>query len=91
MRYLGAFFGPALGRPVRKLSRRTHALERLLGEIRDADLALERIRQEGPTPPRLLVRQLERIRQANAATLESAWRRFEDPQFLLGLRRQLKE
>jgi hypothetical protein len=91
VRYLGAFFGPALGRPVRKLSRRTHALERLLGEIRDADLALERIRQEGPTPPRLLVRQLERIRQANAATLESAWRRFEDPQFLLGLRRQLKE
>jgi CHAD domain-containing protein len=91
VRYLGAFFGPALGRPVRKLSRRTHALERLLGEIRDADLALERIRQEGPTPPRLLVRQLERIRQANEATLESAWRRFEDPQFLLGLRRQLKE
>jgi CHAD domain-containing protein len=90
VRYLGGFFGPALGRPVRKLSRRTHSLERLLGEIRDADLALVRIQQEGPTPPRLLVSQLERIRQANAATLESAWRRFEDPQFLLGLRRQLK-
>jgi CHAD domain-containing protein len=90
VRYLGAFFGPALGRSVRKLSRRTHALERVLGEIRDADLALVRIQQEGPTPPRMLVRQLERIRQANAATLESAWTRFEDPQFILGLRRQLK-
>jgi CHAD domain-containing protein len=90
VRYLGGFLGEALGRPVRKLGRRTHALERLLGEMRDADLALSRIRQEGPTPPRLLVRQLERIRQANAARLESAWRRFEDPAFILEVRRQLK-
>lgn len=90
VRYLGGFFGGALGRPVRKLSKRTHAIERLLGEMRDADLALSRIQREGPTPPRLLVRQLERLRQTDAAALESAWRRFEDPQFILGLRRELK-
>jgi CHAD domain-containing protein len=90
VRYLGGFFGPVLGRPVRKLGRRTHALERVLGEMRDADLALTRIVQEGPTPPRLLVRQLERLRQVDAATLEGAWARLEDPQFILGLRRQLK-
>ena len=90
LRYLGAFFGPVLGRPVGKLSRRTHALERLLGQMRDADLVLARILQEGPTPPRLLVRQLERLRQVDAASVESSWSRFEDPQFILGLRAKLK-
>jgi len=90
LRYLGSFFGPVLGRPVHKLSRRTHALERVLGQMRDADLALSRILQEGPTPPRLLVRQLERLRQTDAAALEGAWSRFEDPQFILGLRSLLK-
>jgi len=91
VRYLSGFFGPALGRPVRKLARRTHALERVLGEMRDADLALARIRQEGPTPPRLLVRQLDRLRQADSATVEAAWARLEEPAFLLGLHRLLKQ
>ena len=91
VRYLAGFFGPALGRPVRKLARRAHSLERVLGEMRDADLALARIVQEGPTPPRLLVRQLERLRQADSATLESAWGRIEEPPFLLGLHRLLKQ
>ena len=59
--------------------------------MRDADLALARIVQEGPTPPRLLVRQLERLRQADSATLESAWGRIEEPPFLLGLHRLLKQ
>jgi CHAD domain-containing protein len=91
VRYLGGFFGPALGRPVRKLARRSHALERVLGEMRDADLALARIRQEGPTPPRLLMRQLDRLRQADSATVENAWARLEEPAFLLGLHRLLKQ
>jgi CHAD domain-containing protein len=91
VRYLGGFFGPALGRPVRKLARRTHALERVLGEMRDADLALARIRQEGPTPPRLLMRQLDRLRQADSATVANAWGRLEEPAFLLGLHRLLKQ
>jgi len=82
--------GPALGRPVRKLGRRAQALERVLGEMRDADLALARIRQEGPTPPRLLVRQLDKLRQADSAAMESAWSRLEEPAFLLGLHRLLK-
>jgi CHAD domain-containing protein len=90
VRYLGGFFGPALGRSVRRLTRRAHALERLLGEMRDADLALARIRQEGPTPPRLLVRQLDKLRQADSAAMESAWARLQDPAFLLSLHRQLK-
>jgi len=90
VRYLGGFFGAALGRPVRKLGRRAHALEGVLGEMRDADLALARIRQEGPTPPRLLVRQLDRLRQADSATVENAWSRLQEPRFLLGLHRLLK-
>jgi CHAD domain-containing protein len=90
LRYLGSFFAPVLGRPVRRLTRRTHALERMLGEMRDADLVLSRIAQEGPTPPRLLVRQLERLRKADGTALEEAWGRFEDPVFIRGLRRALE-
>lgn len=90
LRYLAAFLGPALGRPVRKLGKRAHAVERILGGMRDADLALARIRQEGPPPPRLLVRQLERLRRADAAELEGAWGRLEDPQFILEVRRELR-
>jgi CHAD domain-containing protein len=90
VRYLGDFFGSVLGRPVRKLCHRTHAIERILGQLRDADITLSRIRQEGPAPPRLLVRQLEELRRANAASLERAWNRFEDPRFISELRRQLK-
>jgi CHAD domain-containing protein len=90
VRYLAGFFGPALGRPVRKLGKRAQALERVLGEMRDADLALARIIQEGPTPPRLLVRQLDRLRRADSATMESAWARLAEPEFLLPLQRQLK-
>ncbi len=91
VRYLGGFFGAALGRSVRKLGRRAQALERVLGEMRDADLALARIRQEGPTPPRLLMRQLDRLRQADSATVDNAWARLEEPAFLLGLHRLLKQ
>ena len=90
VRYLAGFFGPALGRPVRKLGKRAQAPERVLGEMRDADLALARIIQEGPTPPRLLVRQLDRLRRADSATMESAWARLAEPEFLLSLQRQLK-
>jgi CHAD domain-containing protein len=90
LRYLGGLLGEVLGRPVRKLGRRTHAIERVLGEMRDADLALARIRQEGPAPPRLLVRQLERLRRADTAVLEAAWNRLVEPAFILPLRRELK-
>jgi CHAD domain-containing protein len=91
VRYLGGFFGPALGRPVRRLTRRAHALERLLGEMRDADLAFARIRQEGPPPPRLLVRQLDQLRQADSAAMERAWARLQEPAFLATLQRGLRD
>ena len=81
VRYLGGFFEDALGRPIRKLGRRSHSVEGVLGEIRDADLALGRILREGPTPPRLLVKNLERLRQADAEELDAAWRRFSDLRF----------
>ena len=82
LRYLGAFFERLLGPAVHKVSKRAHAVERILGGMRDADLALERILSEGPTPPRLLVRQLEKMRQTAAAELEACWTRFDDPELL---------
>jgi CHAD domain-containing protein len=90
LRYLGGFFEAALGRPIRKISRRAHDVERLLGDMRDADLALARILSEGPPPPRLLVRRLQRLRSARAAAVDAAWARFEHPRSLLAFRRQLK-
>ncbi len=90
VRYLGGFFERLLGPAVRKIGRRAHAVERILGGMRDADLALERILSEGPAPPRLLVRQLERMRRSEAAELESCWRRFEDPELLAKVWRSLE-
>ncbi len=91
LRYLGAFFEPVLGGSVRRLIRRAHAVERMLGEMRDADLVLGRIVREGPPPPRLLVRQLERLRGADSAALDAAWGRLEEPGLLRDLRRELKK
>jgi CHAD domain-containing protein len=91
VRYLSGFFYDALGRPIRKLYKRAHAVESVIGQIRDADLALARILSEGPTPPRLLVRQLERLRQADTAELDGAWRRFVDPLFVAELTDELEE
>ena len=90
VRYLAALLGPVLGGAVRKLGKRAHALERVLGGMRDADLALARIRQEGPTPPRPLVRHLEALRRADSAALEQAWDRLQERPFLLEIHRVLK-
>ncbi len=90
VRYLGGFFGDGLGRPVQKVSRRAHAVEGMLGGIRDADLALDRIRREGPPPPRLLVRHLGLLRKTSTAAVERAWQRFEAPQLEARLRQILK-
>lgn len=89
LRYLGGAFERLLGPAIRKLSRRAHAVERILGGMRDADLALARILSEGPAPPRLLVRQLERRRRDAAAELEACWSRFEDPELLAEVKREL--
>ncbi|HEX3730824.1 MAG TPA: CHAD domain-containing protein, partial [Opitutaceae bacterium] len=90
LRYLGGSFERLLGPAARKISRRAHAVERILGGMRDADLALARILSEGPTPPRLLVRQLERLRRDEAAELAACWNRFEDPALLAEVGRQLE-
>lgn len=89
IRYLSGFFGRGLGLPVEKLSRRVRAVEKALGDMRDVDLALLRILDEGPTPPQLLVQKLERRRQTATASLKMAWRRLDDPQFLEKVRREL--
>jgi CHAD domain-containing protein len=90
VRYLAALLGPVLGRSVRKLGKRAHALERVLGGMRDADLALARIRQEGPTPPRPLLRHIEGLRRAESSALEHAWARLQERPFLLEIHRVLK-
>jgi CHAD domain-containing protein len=91
VRYLSGFFGGVLGRPVHRLYKRAHAVESVIGRVRDADLALQRILSEGPTPPRLLVRELEQRRLGDTAELESAWKRLTDPQFSAELTAELEK
>ncbi len=89
LRYLSEAFGGLLGPPVETLGKRIHATEWALGRLRDADLALARIRREGPSPPRLLVLWLERRRRKAAAELTKAWQRLTEPGFLDKVRRRL--
>lgn len=91
VRHIGSFFSHVLGPPTGEVIKRVHAVERALGRIRDVDLALARIQREGPTPPRLLVGQLERRRRTTETELAEAWRRIEKPKFLRDIRRKLKE
>jgi hypothetical protein len=67
---------------------RVHAVERMLGRIRDVDLAIARIQREGPAPPLLLVGKLERRRLRCGVGVSKAWRRLEKPGFLRLLRRK---
>ena len=90
LRYFCGFFGDMLGPSVKKLSRRAHRVERVLGEMRDADLALARVTREGPRPPRLLVAELRRLARADAAVVDAEWVRLADPGFISTVRRELK-
>ncbi len=75
-RYLGEFFGPRLGPATEKLTRRVHATERALGRIHDVDTGLERVRHEGPVPPRALVENLQARRREQLQKLDAAWARL---------------
>ena len=75
---------------MKKLSRRAHRVERVLGEMRDADLALGRVTREGPRPPRLLVAELRRLARADAAVVDAEWGRLAAPGFITAARRELK-
>jgi CHAD domain-containing protein len=89
-RYLSAFFRPVIGPAIDKLRKRAHTVERLLGGIRDTSLALTRILDEGPSPPRLLVSQLRRSHRIAVAKLERVWPRLEDPAFMRRVLRALE-
>jgi CHAD domain-containing protein len=90
LRYFCGFFGEMLGPRMKKLSRRAHRVERVLGEMRDADLALGRVTREGPRPPRLLVAELRRLARADATVVDAEWGRLADPGFVAAARRELK-
>jgi CHAD domain-containing protein len=90
VRYLSLSFSPVLGPVIDRLRKRAHAVERVLGDIRDTSLALTRIQHEGPTPPRLLVSQLRRSQQDAMAKLERVWPRLDDPALMLRVRRTLE-
>jgi len=79
-----------LGPAIDRLRNRVHAVERVLGDIRDTSLTLRRIQHEGPTPPRLLVVQLRRSHETAVAKLERVWPRLEDPALLRRVRRALE-
>lgn len=90
VRYLGDAFAGMLEPPVGRLVKRIHAVEWALGRLRDTGLAFARIRREGPSPPRQLIRRLELRRGKAAAELAAAWRRFADPGFLARVRHKLE-
>jgi len=90
VRYLSLCFRPVLGPAIDRLRNRTHAVERVLGDIRDTSLTLARIQHEGPTPPRLLMSQLKRSHQNALAKLDRVWPRLENPALLLRVRRALE-
>jgi CHAD domain-containing protein len=90
VRYLGDSFAELLEPSVGALVKRIHSVEWALGRLRDTDLAFARIRREGPSPPRLLVRRLELRRKKAAAELATAWQRLAKPGFLAAVRRKLK-
>ncbi|MFA5058097.1 MAG: CHAD domain-containing protein, partial [Opitutaceae bacterium] len=81
-RHIGGFFGDVLGPPAGELIKRVHRVEEALGRIRDVDLALARVRSEGPSPPQPLVGRLERHREVLEAELARAWRKLTKPRFL---------
>jgi CHAD domain-containing protein len=89
VRYLGGFFASVLGPPFDKLTRRVHDVEQTLGRIHDADVSLARVLREGPSPPRLLVRDLEQRRAEAVAHLAVAWRRMKQPALQREIRRRL--
>ncbi len=91
VRFLSLLFRPVLGPAIDRLHNRVHAVERVLGDIRDTSLALTRIQHEGPTPPRLLVLQLRRSHQNAVAKLARIWPRLEDPALLLRVHRALEK
>jgi CHAD domain-containing protein len=90
VRYYCGFFEEMLGPGVHKLGRRAQRVERVLGDMRDADLGLDRVLNEGPRPPRRLVEQLRRLAQADATEIESQWAKFSDPKFVGAMRAELK-
>jgi CHAD domain-containing protein len=90
IRYYCGFFEEMLGPRIHKLSRRAHRVERVLGEMRDADLALARVTREGPRPPRLLVKELRRLARADEAVVDAEWQKLADPEFIAAIRRELK-
>jgi CHAD domain-containing protein len=89
-RHIGDFFGDMPGLPADELVKRVHAVEWALGRIRDVDLAFAHIRREGPSPPRLLIAQLEHRGRTTGRELTKAWRRLAKPGFLRAIRRKLK-
>jgi len=90
IRYLVDGFEEVLGPEVRRLRRRAHRVERILGEVRDTRLALERIADQGPAPPRPLVSHLQNARNAEQASLDDSWRRLADPKFLKKIREEIE-
>ena len=90
IRYFCGFFGEMLGPRMKKLSRRARRIERVLGEMRDADLALARVTREGPRPPRPLVAELRRLARADATVVDGEWQRLAAPEFVTAARRELK-
>jgi CHAD domain-containing protein len=75
-RYLGEFFGPALGGSVSKLTRRLHQAEKPLAKIHDLDVGLSLIQRSGPAAPRAFSELLHSQRAEHLRNVEPAWNRL---------------
>jgi len=89
-RYQGEFFAAVFGPPFPDLTKRIHAVEQTLAGIHDADVALARLNNEGPPPPRLLVQELQRRRVDEQSQLEARWKRLDKLVTERVVRRKLK-
>jgi len=89
-RYWTEFMGPALGPRTRSWARLMKDIADVLGDLHDADVALERLAYEPVSPPRALVAEF-RARRANALRdVDAIWAKVKDEERFRKLRRELE-
>jgi CHAD domain-containing protein len=90
-RYAAEYFGPVLGPRTRRWGRRMKELADLLGDLHDADVALEKIQKDKTPCPRALKSVLTEQRRTALAALDGVWLAAKDPATHKRLLRELKK
>lgn len=90
-RYAAEYFGSILGPRTRRWGRRMKDLADLLGDLHDADVALEKIEQAKDACPRVLKLVLVEERRLALGALDEVWLALKDPVAHRRLHRELKK